>query len=66
MDGQQAFRGYLREYGYGGDIVIVENGTVLSEPLLEDERAARETFELAGEKSIYCMWASLTGKRIFS
>lgn len=53
----------LREYGYGGDIVIVENGTVLSEPLPEDERAARETFELAGEKSILLYVGQLDWKK---
>ena len=42
----------LREYGYGGDITIIENGTSLSEPFPEDERAARKMFGLTGEGHI--------------
>jgi glycosyltransferase involved in cell wall biosynthesis len=53
----------LREYGYGGDITIIENGTSLSEPFPEDERAARKMFGLTGEGHILLYVGQLDWKK---
>lgn len=53
----------LREYGYGGDITIIENGTALSEPQPEDERAVREMFGLTEEEPILLYVGQLDWKK---
>lgn len=53
----------LREYGYNGEIYIMENGTMLSEPLPEDECSARREFGLTDEEPVLLYVGQLDWKK---